>query len=82
MLREIERGIIRLPFVLQIDRLVFTRDARDVVLIEGTVLEFGGLECAFGLADQMIDLVGSDPIDFEFDHWHAARTDRKFVFAA
>ena len=36
MTGEIEGGIVRLKFVLKIDRLMFARDPRNVVLVELT----------------------------------------------
>ena len=76
ILREIERGIVRLPFVLERDRLVFARDPRNVVLVERRVLEFRRLEFALRLADEMVDLRGENAIDLELDHGHAAGPDR------
>src|SRR5207237_3570623 len=82
VLGRIERGIIRLPFVLQADRLILAREPRNVVLVERAVFEFRRLEFALGLADEMVDLVREDAIDFELDHRDAARTDREFALAA
>src|ERR1051326_6496113 len=80
LLGEIERGIVRLPFVLNCDWLMLNRDSRNIFLIEEVrVLEVGILELALGLADKVIDLRGRDPRDFIFNRVQPARADRQFL---
>ena len=66
MTGEIEGGIVRLKFVLEIDRLMLERDPRNVFLVELTE-KFRVFEIAVGLGDEMIDLVRGDAGDFVFD---------------
>ena len=82
MTGEVKGGIVRLPFVLERDRLVLPGNARNIVLVEGGVLEFRRLEFALCLANQVIDLGGENAIDLKLDHGHAARSDGEFAFAA
>src|SRR5207245_1664352 len=46
------------------------------------IAKFRILEFALGLANEVIDLGGSNARDFEFDRRQRARTDRQFPFAA
>src|SRR5205809_7032435 len=82
VLREIERGVIGLPFVIHCDRLLLNRNARDVFLVK--VLrrtELRVLEFAFGLANEMVDLSCSNARNFKFDRPQSACTDRQFPVA-
>ena len=74
MLAEIERGIIRLPFVFHRDSLPLGRDAGNVFLVEIIRhLEERVLEFSFRLADQMIDLRRGYATDLELDRAERAR---------
>ena len=81
MTGEIEGGIVGPKLVLEIDRLMLDRDARDVFLVE-LAKEFRVLETAVGLRDEMVDLVRSDAGDLVFDDADAARLDRELALAA
>ena len=80
MTGEVEGGIVRPKFVLDIDRLMLERDPRNVFLVE-LAKEFRVLETAVGLRDEMIDLVRGDAGDFVFDLGDGARFDREFALA-
>src|SRR5204862_4470450 len=54
VLREIERRVIRLPFVFHRDRLLLNRDARDVLFVEiQRRPELRVFEFPFGLANEV-----------------------------
>ena len=73
MLREIERRVVRLPFVFHRDRLLLNRDARDVLFVEiQRRPELRVFELPFSLANEMVDLSGGDARDFKFDRWQSA----------
>ena len=83
MLGEIERRIVRFPFVLERDGLMLERDARNVFLVEEIgVVEMRMLEFSFGLADEMIDLRRGNTRNLIFDRAQSAGTDRQLSFAA
>src|SRR6516165_11821032 len=82
MFGEIERGVIRFPFVLHRDALPFGRDAGDVFVVEVIrVLKKRIFKFSFGLTDEVIDLGCCDPANLEFDRAQCARTDRQFLLA-
>ena len=80
MTREIEGGEVGFEFVLQIDRLLFDDEARDVFFIEA-IAKLGLIETAFGLRDEVIDLARGDASDVILDGGDAARFDRELAFA-
>ena len=81
MAGKIERGVIRLELVFEMDRLLLLRNPGDVLLVEISRIEkLGVLKISLGLADEMVDFYSGHAGDLVFDHLHSARFDRELAF--
>ena len=79
---KIERRVICRKPAAHRDRLLFLREHGDIFRIERSVEKFRVLKISFGLADEVVDLVGADAGDLVVDAGDAARFHREFSLAA